>query len=76
MSTIEAWFYSLPPFTKTYMVAAVASTLLAEIGLVSPYSYLLNWNRIISNFEIWRLVTPFVFFGGFSHMLLFSIALL
>ena len=32
MSTIEAWFYSLPPFTKTYMVAAVASTLLAEIA--------------------------------------------
>ena len=33
---------------------------------VSPNSYLLNWSRILLDFEIWRLITPFVFFRMFQ----------
>lgn len=62
----------IPAITRTYLVAAVGTTTAVTMGLVNPYSLILNWDRIWFKFEVWRLVTPFIFFGGFGLGFVFT----
>lgn len=62
----QEWFYSMPPVTRTLGAAVLAATCLATFGMVSPIKLMLSWPLIKNKFEIWRLATNFVFFGGFS----------
>jgi len=68
----EEWFRSLPPLTKGILVAAVSTTVLTSIGIVSPASLYLDLYLIISKFQIWRLITPFIFFGPFGFKFVFA----
>jgi len=43
---------------------------------ISPYRFIWNWPLVWEKFELWRLVTPFIFFGGFSFSWLIDMYLL
>eukprot|EP00618_Florenciella_parvula_P019107 CAMPEP_0119538048 /NCGR_PEP_ID=MMETSP1344-20130328/50575_1 /TAXON_ID=236787 /ORGANISM="Florenciella parvula, Strain CCMP2471" /LENGTH=228 /DNA_ID=CAMNT_0007580789 /DNA_START=18 /DNA_END=701 /DNA_ORIENTATION=+ len=62
----EEWFYGLPPITRTMFVAILGTTCLCSFGMISPMSLTLDFGRLSSKFEVWRLATNFVFFGTFS----------
>lgn len=62
----EDWFYSLPPVTRWLGVTVLASTVACGFGLLSPWQLYLDWGRVLSKFELWRLATTFLYFGGFS----------
>lgn len=63
MSNPQEWFNSLTPITKWWLVAAVVSGLGARLGLLNPWLLAWDWTAITHKFQIWRLVTPFAFFG-------------
>lgn len=54
----------IPPFTRTTVGGILAVTLPVICEVVSPYRIAFLPNRIANQFELWRVVTPFLFGGG------------
>ncbi len=62
MSTdLKDWFFQIPVVTRFIFVSTFVVSLGAGYGAVSPYSVLLLWPQIIGKFELWRLLTNFLF---------------
>lgn len=76
MTTIDAWFKSLPPFTKYYFCASVLTSTVITFKLLSSYLLILDFPSVIHELEIWRPLTCFIFFGGWSISVLISMAIL
>jgi Derlin-2/3 len=68
----EAWYRSWPPVTRGYLTAAFASTVVVQLDLVNPLLLYLDFGLVLSKLELWRLLTNFCFFGGFSMPFVFS----
>ncbi|KAH9510450.1 Derlin-2 [Dermatophagoides farinae] len=70
LSTLLQFYMSMPPVTRAYTTACVLTTLAVQLELVSPFQLYFNPNLIFQKFQIWRLVTTFLFHGplGFSFM--------
>jgi Derlin-2/3 len=66
MSSIEEQFKSMPPITRGWFVAALLTTTAVTLGFADPRKLYLSWDLVINNFELWRLVTNFIFFGPFG----------
>ena len=56
-------YHSIPPITKWYMTGCLLTTVAVQLELISPYDLWLNFVAIWHDFEVWRLVTNFLFFG-------------
>ncbi|KAL6056623.1 Derlin 1 [Balamuthia mandrillaris] len=71
MSDLQRWWASLPLVTKWLFVGSMGLTLAAHFGLVSPYLLILDWDKVIRHFQLWRLVTCFLFHGrlGFPFLI-------
>ena len=52
MSTIDAWYLSLPPFTRGYLTISCIASILVTLQLTQAYYYMLSFSLIYSNFEI------------------------
>lgn len=76
MASPEEWFKNLPLVTKTYLTSAVATTALITFGTITPLQIYLDFTLIFQKFEIWRLVTNFLFFGKFSFPFVFQMFIL
>mmetsp|Transcript_32911 Transcript_32911/g.84977 ORF Transcript_32911/g.84977 Transcript_32911/m.84977 type:complete len:203 (-) Transcript_32911:25-633(-) len=59
------WFYSVPPVTRFYIIASVATTAAVSTSIVTPLQLYLNFS-LVAKGEIWRLVTTFFYFGDFK----------
>lgn len=68
----EQWYRSLPPITRGYLTACFGATVLAQLELVSPLLLYLDFDLVLTKFELWRLLTNFCFFGTFSLPFVFS----
>merc|ERR1711959_371612 len=55
-----------PPVTRCYIIASVSLMVLCSLDVLSPFSLYLNWQLIIHELQLWRLVTCFLFFGTFG----------
>jgi len=76
MASPEEWFKNLPPITKTYLTSAVVTTALLMFGSISPQQIYINYELVFKRFEIWRLLTNFLFFGKFSFKFVFQMFIL
>lgn len=47
---------SLPPATRAYFIGCVATTALVHFDVVSPLYLYLNFHRVWSHGELWRLI--------------------
>lgn len=65
-SSPEAAYFALPPLTRTLLTLQFSLTLLAVLGLVSPLWIMLDWVKVVSKFQIFRLFTNFLLLGPFS----------
>jgi hypothetical protein len=64
-NAVMDWVKSVPLITKMFFFPTFIFGAMATYGMVTPYSLILYWPGIWS-FQIWRLVTPFLFVGKFS----------
>merc|ERR1719401_465360 len=55
-----------PPVTRCLIVASATLMILCTLDMLSPFSLYLNWQLIIYELQLWRLVTCFLFFGTFG----------
>ena len=72
---VKDWLESLPPVTRVWFVASFGTTCLISFGLVDPYRLLWSWPAVRHRFEVWSLITPYFFFGGFSFPFLINLYL-
>ncbi|RSH78344.1 uncharacterized protein EHS24_002064 [Apiotrichum porosum] len=60
---IEQWFTSIPPVTRTWVLAAVGTSLLVECRVLVPLQLYFSWKSAVLNYQPWRFVTTFCYFG-------------
>ena len=59
-------FMALPPVTRYWLASSLLATAACSFGYLSAWSLALDWVGIVQRFEVWRLFTPFIFFGTFD----------
>ena len=62
----------MPPVTRVYTTACVITTLAVQLEIVSPFQLYFNPLLIMRQFQLWRIVTTFLFFGTFGFNFLFN----
>ena len=72
-NSIEEWFKELPPISRGWLVSALLSTVAVVLGFASPVQLYLDWNLVINKFQIWRLMTCYIFFGKFGLPFVFQL---
>ncbi|XP_058387983.1 derlin-3 isoform X8 [Diceros bicornis minor] len=65
---LAAEFLQVPAVTRAYTAACVLTTAAVQLELLSPFQLYFNPHLVLRKFQVWRLVTNFLFFGplGFS----------
>ena len=65
-------YLEMPPVTRVYTSACVITTLAVQLEVVSPFQLYFNPLLIIRQWQLWRIVTTFLFFGTFGFNFLFN----
>lgn len=68
----ESWYDSMPFVTKHWLAAVVIITVSCNLGVLPIDKLVYVFDSIKSDFEIWRLFTPFLYMGGFTKQEGFS----
>ena len=76
MEVFNFIFNESPKITRLLILSSFAISILVWSGLINTLDIYLNFGLIIHKFEIWRLVTTFLYFGEFNlnlilHMYIF-----
>jgi hypothetical protein len=68
---LQTWWQSLPFVTKYLFAGSMLVTLVANFGLVHYVYLLLDFGAILKQFQLWRLITAFLFHGrlGFPFLM-------
>jgi Derlin-2/3 len=66
MVNLEQILGEHPPITKCYIFSATLLMVLCSLDVVSPISLYLNWQLVTEEYQFWRLITCFLFFGQFG----------
>lgn len=72
----KEWLEALPPITRAWFLASILTTCVTSFGFMQPHRVVWFWPMLYHKFEVWRLVTPFVFFGTFSFVFLINMYIL
>ncbi|WVQ73474.1 hypothetical protein IAR50_003046 [Cryptococcus sp. DSM 104548] len=70
---IEQWIYDIPPVTRIWVGASLATSMLVECQVVAPLQLYFSWRGAIANMQLWRFITTFLYFGPISLDLLFHV---
>ncbi|KAL9188624.1 hypothetical protein ACHAXT_007002 [Thalassiosira profunda] len=62
----QAWLRSLPVITRYWFCGALFVTVAGNFGLLPVRKLLFLWEPIKDDFQVWRLLTPFLFVGKFD----------
>eukprot|EP00197_Chlamydomonas_leiostraca_P001251 CAMPEP_0202885494 /NCGR_PEP_ID=MMETSP1391-20130828/41692_1 /ASSEMBLY_ACC=CAM_ASM_000867 /TAXON_ID=1034604 /ORGANISM="Chlamydomonas leiostraca, Strain SAG 11-49" /LENGTH=248 /DNA_ID=CAMNT_0049568745 /DNA_START=100 /DNA_END=846 /DNA_ORIENTATION=+ len=60
------WWKGLPPITRWMATSMLVLTVAGNFGWISPMYLVLFWKPILKKFEVWRLITNFMFLGRLS----------
>ena len=64
---------SLPPITGTWVAAALVLSVMDKLNLVTHYQLFFSPNLVFRLNQYWRLITTFLYFGGFGVEFIFHI---
>ena len=76
MEVFNFLFNESPKITKILILSSFSTSLLIWTGLATNLDIYLNFSLVIKKFQIWRLLTTFLYFGEFNlnlilHMYIF-----
>lgn len=72
----DAWFKGLPIITRFWFGGAFVMTLAVNFQVVPAYSIFFDWTQVTQKFELWRLLTSFLYVGKFEFNTLIGLMLL
>lgn len=61
----------IPVVSRLYLTGAFLTTAACAVDIISPFTLYYNWDLVYNQGQIWRLITPYLFFGVFSLDFLF-----
>ncbi|RUS82281.1 hypothetical protein EGW08_009959 [Elysia chlorotica] len=70
--TFQQEYMQMPPITRAYTTACVLTTLAVQLDIISPFQIYFNPDLIFRQFQIWRIVTSFLYFGQIGFNFLFN----
>ncbi|KAI9677652.1 MAG: Derlin-2 [Caeruleum heppii] len=70
---LETWFYEMPPCTRWWTTATVATSILVQCQVVTPFQLFYSFQAVWGKSQYWRLLSTFLYFGPPSLDLLFHI---
>lgn len=70
--TLLQEYMLIPPVTRAYTTACVVTTLAVQLDLVSPFQLYFNPNLILRKYQLWRLISTFLFFGNLGFNFFFN----
>jgi Derlin-2/3 len=79
--SLSDWYRDIPPVTKFFITGTLGFGFAATFNLI-PASLggvggiIFDWPSISQKFHFWRLITPFLFAGGFSMNFVFHLFML
>ncbi|KAF8391525.1 hypothetical protein HHK36_023830 [Tetracentron sinense] len=65
---VEEWYKQMPIITRSYLTAAVVITIGCSLEIITPYNLYLNPTRVVQNYELWRLITNFLYFRKMGEL--------
>lgn len=68
---VEDWYKQMPVITRSYLTLSVLTTVGCALEVISPYHIYLNSDKVIGQFQYWRLFTNFFYFGRLDLDFLF-----
>uniref|UniRef100_A0A7N4PHB3 Derlin n=1 Tax=Sarcophilus harrisii TaxID=9305 RepID=A0A7N4PHB3_SARHA len=69
-------YLQIPPVSRAYTTACVLTTAAVQLELITPFQLYFNPELIFRHFQIWRLITNFLFFGPVGFNFLFNMIFL
>ncbi|XP_065054971.1 derlin-2-like [Rhopilema esculentum] len=70
--TFQQEYMQIPVVTRFYTTACVLTTTAVQLDLINPFQLYFNPDLILKRFEVWRLVTNYLFFGTFGFNFFFN----
>ncbi|XP_057294299.1 derlin-2-like [Hydractinia symbiolongicarpus] len=70
--TFQQEYFQIPVVTRIYTTACFFTTSAVQLDLVTPFQLYFNPELIFRQYQVWRLVTNFLFFGTFGFNFLFN----
>nr|CAB3237434.1 derlin-2-like [Phallusia mammillata] len=74
--TFQQEYMQIPPITRAYTTACFFTTVAVQLEVISPFQIYYNPDLIFKQYQVWRLVTNFLFFGVFGFNFLFNMIFL
>lgn len=65
-------YWEIPTVTRAYTTACFLTTAAIQIDIVTPFHLYFNPKLIFVNWQVWRILTSFCFFGTFGFSFLFN----
>uniref|UniRef100_A0A8C4EXP3 Derlin n=1 Tax=Dicentrarchus labrax TaxID=13489 RepID=A0A8C4EXP3_DICLA len=69
-------YFQIPVVTRAYTTACVLTTAAVQLEVITPFQLYFNPELIIRRYQIWRLITSFLFFGSLGFSFVFNIIFL
>uniref|UniRef100_A0A1I8G198 Derlin n=1 Tax=Macrostomum lignano TaxID=282301 RepID=A0A1I8G198_9PLAT len=71
---LAEWYWNVPRLSRYWFTGSVVLPLLGRIGLLSPYSMILVWEKLAYSFHIWRPITALLYYPispqtGFHYLI-------
>ncbi|KAL5334779.1 Der1-like family-domain-containing protein [Aspergillus crustosus] len=70
---LEQWFYEMPPVTRYWTAATVATSVLIHCHILEPLQLFYSFRAVYVKSQYWRLITTFLYFGPLNLDLLFHV---
>ncbi|PKY06852.1 putative ER-associated proteolytic system protein Der1 [Aspergillus campestris IBT 28561] len=70
---LEQWFYEMPPVTRWWTAATVATAVMVQCHILTPFQLFYSFRAVYVKSQYWRLFTSFLYFGPLSLDLLFHV---
>ncbi|CAC5357837.1 DERL2_3 [Mytilus coruscus] len=70
--TFQQEYMQMPPVTRAYTTACVITTIAVQLDIITPFQIYFNPDLIFRKFQVWRLVTNFMYFGPIGFNFLFN----
>ncbi|KAL1972538.1 hypothetical protein VTN31DRAFT_6952 [Thermomyces dupontii] len=70
---LEQWFFEMPPCTRWWTAATVATSVLVQCHILTPFQLFFSFRAVYVKAQYWRLITTFLYFGPLNFDLLFHL---
>ncbi|KAI5365460.1 Putative derlin, Rhomboid-like superfamily [Septoria linicola] len=70
---LEQWFFEMPVCTRWWTTATVATGILVQCQVLTPFQLFYSFRAVFHKQQFWRLITTFIYFGPLSLNLVFHI---